>query len=322
MAGIQDVARQAGVSQSTVSYVLSGRRPISEATRERVLKAIKDLNYRPHAGARALASSTTHVMGLVTPLRPGVNVDVIMQFVAGIATRARTYDYDVLLVTEQDARGIESVSLRSMVDGFIVMDVEARDARLPTLAKLRQPSVLIGLPDDPGNLSCIDFDFETAGRLAVRRLAEGGHTQVALIGPPPEVLSRGTSYAIRMARGVKHEAAARNVGLQEVACEDDPVAASLIVDDVIAAGNTGLVVHNESALPGVLSALTRRATNGADPVEVVAVGPKSLLLAPLVPMSVIDIPGTTIGATAVDMLMAQLKESGLPERRLVAPRVQ
>ena len=57
MAGIQEVARKAGVSQSTVSYVLSGRRPISDSTRERVLKAIDELNYRPHAGARALASS-------------------------------------------------------------------------------------------------------------------------------------------------------------------------------------------------------------------------------------------------------------------------
>ena len=56
--------------------------------------------------------------------------------------------------------------------------------------------------------------------------------------------------------------------------------------------------------------------------KVVAIGPKSLLLAPLLPMTVIDIPGTTIGSTAVDMLMAVVNDRALPERRLVAPRVE
>lgn len=320
MAGIQEVARKAGVSQSTVSYVLSGRRPISDSTRERVMKAIDELNYRPHAGARALASSKTHVLGLVTPLRPGVNVDVIMQFVAGIATRARHYEHDVLLVTEPDASGIEGVSLRSMVDGFIVMDVESRDSRLPTLAALRQPSVLIGMPEDPGTLSCIDFDFESAGSMAVRKLA--GHTRIALIGSSPAVHSRGTSYAVRLARGAEREAAAQHIELQRLACGHDPMEASPLIDELVESGITGLIVHNEAALPGVISALARRGPGAAHSIQVVAIGPKSLLLAPLLPMTVIDIPGTTIGSTAVDMLMALVNDKSLPERRLVAPRVE
>ena len=69
MATIADVAKAAGVSSSTVSYVLSGKRPISQATRHRVEKAIRDLGFSPHAGARALASSRTNVLGLVVPLR-------------------------------------------------------------------------------------------------------------------------------------------------------------------------------------------------------------------------------------------------------------
>ena len=322
MAGIQEVARKAGVSQSTVSYVLSGRRPISETTRERVLKAIDELNYRPHAGARALASTKTHVLGLVPPLRPGVNEDVIMQFVAGIATRARHYEHDVLLVTEPDASGIEGVSLRSMVDGFIVMDVESRDSRLPTLAALRQPSVLIGMPEDPGSLSCIDFDFENAGSMAVRKLAAAGHTRIALIGSSPAVHSRGTSYAVRLARGAEREAEAHHIALQRLACGDDPLEASPLIDELVESGITGLIVHNEAALPGVITALARRGPEVANSVAVVAIGPKSLLLAPLLPMTVIDIPGTTIGSTAVDMLMGLINDRSLPERRLVAPRVE
>lgn len=56
MVKITDVARRAGVSPSTVSYALSGKRPISDATRRRVEAAARDLGYRPHAAARAVAA--------------------------------------------------------------------------------------------------------------------------------------------------------------------------------------------------------------------------------------------------------------------------
>src|SRR6478735_8941173 len=71
----KDVARLAGVSQSTVSYVMSGNRPISEGTRRRVLEAIEALTYQPNAGARALASQRTRVIGLmVVPVHgPGMD---------------------------------------------------------------------------------------------------------------------------------------------------------------------------------------------------------------------------------------------------------
>lgn len=321
MAGIQDVAKKAGVSQSTVSYVLSGRRPISDGTRAKVLRAIEELNYQPHAGARALASSRTHVLGLVTPLRAGVDVNVIMQFVAGIATRARHYDHDVLLVTERDASGIESMSRRSMVDGFIVMDVESRDTRIEALMGLRQPSVLIGLPEDPGSLSCIDFDFEAAGAMAVRQLATNGHKRAALIGSPPEVHTRGTSYAVRLAAGVEREAARRGIDVQRFASSADPAETNALLDRLITEGVTGLVVHNESALPGVVTDITSRGASVMEQTQIVAIGPKALMFAPQLNFTVIDIPGTAIGANAVDMLMDRLEHDALPERRLVAPRV-
>ena len=72
----KDVARIAGVSQSTVSYVMSGKRPISERTRQRVLAAMEQLTYEPNAGARALASQRTRVIGLVVPFGSGATPPV------------------------------------------------------------------------------------------------------------------------------------------------------------------------------------------------------------------------------------------------------
>ena len=138
----------------------------------------------------------------MAPLRVDVNVGVIMQFVTGVVTRARDFEHDVLLLTQDDHAGVERVAAGSMVDAVIMMDVEAEDPRLPILRRQRQPAVLIGLPRDAAGLSCVDLDFEAAGRQAVDHLAGLGHRQVALIGSPRVVLDRHTTYAAAHGRGL------------------------------------------------------------------------------------------------------------------------
>jgi len=323
VATIEDVAKAAGVSASTVSYVLSGKRSISAPTRRRVEHAIATLGYRPHAGARALASSRTNVIGLMAPLRSGVDVSVIMQFVTGVATHARDVDHDVLLLTQDDAGGIERVAAGSMVDAIIVMDVEADDPRLPVLQALRQPTVLIGLPRDPAGLSCVDLDFEAVGRLGARRLVDDGHREVALIGSPPEVLDRHTSYADRVVRGFRRACTDAGVPYDVVPCEPTPDGARRAVDAVLdgAPQTTGLVVHNERALPHVLARLAERGRDVPGDVAVVAICPTDVALAQRIPLTSIDIPGELIGGVAVDMVVARLGGGQPAETRLIAPEL-
>ncbi len=318
---IDDVARAAGVSTSTVSYVLSGKRPISAPTRQRVERAIRDLGYRPHAGARALASSRTNVLALMAPLRVDVNVSVIMQFVTGVVTAARTFDHDVLLLTADEIAGMERVANGSMVDALVMMDIEADDPRVPVLAGLSQPAVLIGLPRDPEGLSCVDLDFEAAGHLAVRHLARLGHRQVALLGSPQAVLDRHTSYAERMIRGFTRGAAESGLtGLVEP-CESSMSGAVAAVDRVLAAlpDVTALVVHNEVALPWVLATLRERGRHVPDDVSVVAVCPPDVAVGQALPLTNVDIPAHTIGKVAVEMAMARVERDEPAETRLIAP---
>ena len=111
MATLADVARHAGVAASTVSYVLSGKRPVSEETRERVARSIELLGYQPHAGARALASAKSNVLALVMPLRKDLYVPVMMEIAIGVVTKARGYGYDVLLLTnDEGSEGIRRVA--------------------------------------------------------------------------------------------------------------------------------------------------------------------------------------------------------------------
>jgi DNA-binding LacI/PurR family transcriptional regulator len=102
VATLADVARHAGVAASTVSYVLSGKRPVAAETKRRVLDSIQLLNYHPHAGARALASSRSSVLAMFVPLHPDQYVPVMMEIAIGVTTAARDYGYDVLLLTNEE----------------------------------------------------------------------------------------------------------------------------------------------------------------------------------------------------------------------------
>ncbi|WAP52989.1 LacI family DNA-binding transcriptional regulator [Arthrobacter sp. ATA002] len=324
MPTMSEVARAAGVSTSTVSYVLSGKRSISEETRRQVQEAVSRLGYSPHAGARSLASNRSNVLGLMAPLRADVNVSVVMQFVAAVVSAAREFDQDVLLLTQDDAEGIERVTSRSMVDGLIMMDIEAADPRIPRLAKLRKPAVLIGLPDDAQGLSCVDFDFASASKIAVRHLADLGHQSVAFIGSPPASLARHATYADRAASGF--EQACRDAGLGCSLHASGATSADLgeVLDHIFRSGRgdsavTGLVVHNEALVPMLREALAGIGLSVPDDVSVVAVAPVDVATASARPWTAVSIPAREIGRAAVEMVMDRLNSDKPVELRLILP---
>ncbi|MEV0174171.1 LacI family DNA-binding transcriptional regulator [Streptomyces sp. NPDC050803] len=102
MVTIADVARRAGVSTSTVSYVLNGRTSVSEETRRRVRRSAAELGYHPNAGARALAGRRSHIIALVMPLRTDMYVPVMMEIAVSATSTARHHGHDVLLITSDE----------------------------------------------------------------------------------------------------------------------------------------------------------------------------------------------------------------------------
>jgi DNA-binding LacI/PurR family transcriptional regulator len=322
MPTINDVARAAGVSASTVSYVLSGRRPISAQTRARVQAAIAELGFHPHAGARALASSKTNVLALVAPLRVDVNVPVIMQFATAVVTAARTHNHDVLLLTKDEGTvGLERVAHSTMVDALIVMDVERDDVRIPALRRLKQPSVLIGLPTDPAGTACVDLDFAEAAAESLRHLAWHGHRRIALVGPSPAVYRRGTSYADRFLTGFTEASAA--LGLQTMAHPCEPgtegVRACLADIDAELPGTTALVVHNEEALRPLLDHLRASGRRVPDDLSIVAVCPRDVAVTMPFALTSVDIPAHDVGTLAVETAMRLLDGRHIDQIRLLAP---
>ncbi|MFF4259041.1 LacI family DNA-binding transcriptional regulator [Streptomyces sp. NPDC001663] len=324
MVKITDVARHAGVSPSTVSYALSGKRPISEETRQRVEAAARELGYRPHAGARALASSRSNVLALVIPLRAGIHVPVVMQFAVSVVTTARKHDHDVLLLTQEEGEeGLRRVADTALVDALIVMDVQLHDPRLPLLRSLERPSVMIGFPADSEGLTCIDLDFKAAGEACVEHLARLGHRAVALVGSPPEVYVRQTAFAQRVVQGFT--AAADRGGLSSSVhpCEASPAAARLVAEQLLREqpALTGVVVHNEPVLEPLVDAFEQLGLRVPGDLSVTAICPDELAESVRVPVTSVALPSAEVGEQAVELLMRKLGGSTVPEATLLPPHL-
>jgi DNA-binding LacI/PurR family transcriptional regulator len=274
----RDVARLAGVSQSTVSYVLSGKRTISPRTRERVQAAIEQLTYQPNAGARALASRRTRVIAIVVAFGGTADGAGLLPFLETITQCARERDHDVLLVGAQEgADALTRLDGRSQCDAVVLMEIEAEDERIAAISGLRIPVILIGVPNASDRLHCVDVDFEEAGRLAVREVAETGRRQVAVIGYPPEAVRRDLNYVARFQRGVDQAVAEARLDCELIA----PVPATRAgardaVARVVSAGEralreTGLIVPNTAAIQEVLRGLRAHGLAPGRDVPVVGV---------------------------------------------------
>ncbi|MEU3424122.1 LacI family DNA-binding transcriptional regulator [Streptomyces gardneri] len=331
MVTLADVARHAGVSASTVSYVLSGKRSISAPTRERIQHSIDALGYRPHAGARALASSRTDILALMMPLRTGLYVPVMMEIAMAVTTTARSHGYDVLLLTgEEGPEAVRRVEGSAIADAMIVMDVELDDPRLPCLREAERPAVLIGLPAasadtvdsaDSTVLDCVDLDFEAAGARCVEHLAGLGHTGIAVLGEPPAVYARGTGFAARTLTGLRAAAEAHGVGLLHRPVEGTYAAVAAAVTRIFEErpGTTALVVQNEAAVEPLLALLRHQGRAVPEDVSVAAICPDQVAVHASVPLTAVSVPAQEMGRLAVERLVARLRGEAARGTELIAP---
>jgi DNA-binding LacI/PurR family transcriptional regulator len=317
MVTIADVARHAGVSSSTVSYVLSGKRAISEETRQRVQSSVRELGYHPNAGARALAARRSHIVALMVPLRTDVYVPVMMEIAISVTMAARQHGYDVLLITNDEGPdGVRRIAGSGLADGLIMMDVELDDERIPVLRSLGTQAALIGLADDARGLSCVDHDFVTAGALCADHLADLGHREVAFIGYGSGVYHRHAGYAERTLTGFRGRAEQRGLRFLHRSCEGtyESTAGTLarILDD--RPGTTGFVVQNEGAIGPLLTLLRSSGRTVPEDVSVIALCQDQLAEQFAPRLTAVTGSAQELGRVAVEQIMRRLTAAGAGDR--------
>lgn len=200
---LADVAQAAGVSVTTASFVLNRRHAgIPADTQGRVRSAARQLGYRPHAAARALATGRTHRIGIVLnqPESFGAGDTYFGEVLAGITECALRHNYNLLLHAAHypDWRDLCADILGGSSDGVLLVGRFASDELTPALLDSGFPTTCLSYEiPHPGCVS-VDCRNEEGGYLAARHLLELGHRHLALFYPGYEL-----SWGEERRRGVQ-----------------------------------------------------------------------------------------------------------------------
>ena len=199
---IKDVAKAAGVSPSTVTRVIQNKSTISDETKKRVRKAMKELNYHPNLNARSLVSSYTQVIGLVLP----DDSDVFYQnpffpsVLRGIAQVASENHYAIQIATGKDAKerlnAISQMVYGKRVDGLIFLYAQENDPLVQLVAEDQFPFLILGKSLSPF-IPLVDNDNVQAGFDATEYFIKKGCKRIAFIGGTKRLfvtLDRLTGY--------------------------------------------------------------------------------------------------------------------------------
>lgn len=324
-ATIRDVARIAGVTPSTVSYALSGKRAISEETRERIQRAIEELDFTPNAGARALALSQTNVLGLFLQFQEDEFAPAMLQYVLPVSTSARTHGFDLLMVTDPDVdAAIRRTTSSAMVDGVVLLDVTYDDPRLEPLRQTKQPVALIGYARDAGGFDAVDLDFGEAARMALDHLVELGHREILLITPPRHVSDRGGSYSWRFRDAAAERAARHGIELHVVEGESRQPGLGAVVTAALDRfrAATALLVHNDATVAALPTLLRERGISVPDDLSVVGIFSAEFGSAFSLPYTAVDTRPDVLGEWAVTRLVQRIADpvkADAPRVRLIEP---
>ncbi|MEU4836124.1 LacI family DNA-binding transcriptional regulator [Streptosporangium sp. NPDC023615] len=231
------MAQRAGGSRSTVSYALSGRRPVSPGTERRVQAVIGELGHRPDTAARALKEGRTRTIGLVIPPASRRPTGMRLDFVASVVDAAARADLDVLLspsAGEHD-RSFERVVTGRRVDGVILIEIRLEGERVARLRHSGLPFAGIGRTGHPEEMSWVDIDYETLIARCVEHLADLGHREVALVDRNAELVTAGYGPGQRAQSGFAGAVASRGLEGVQVCCADGPQAGQARVEQPLAA---------------------------------------------------------------------------------------
>lgn len=191
-ATIKDVARLAGVSTAAVTMAVHGRPGVSDATRTRILRVAGDLGWTPNQAARSLSSRALHTVGLAIarPARLLGLEPFYMEFISGIESVLVRNSCSLLLrlVEPEDEVQVHREWWQgNRVNGSILVDLRVDDLRVPALAAIGLPAVVVGHPSLAGPFTSVWTDDAAAVVEAVRYLAALGHRRVARVSGPAEL---------------------------------------------------------------------------------------------------------------------------------------
>lgn len=316
-----DVARVAGVSQTTVSLVLNGtgaaQRRVGEEVSQRVLRAIELTGYAANPIAQSLAGGRTSIIGVYTyePVFPHDARDFYYPFLEGMEDEAQRLGVDLLLFTSmtqanRSLTGGAGVHRLRVADGCVLLGRHSYPEDLVELMRRDFPFAFVGRREAPGGrvpFAGASYDVATQG--VVEHLLHLGHRRVALV-------SEYTGHESVEDRARGYRRAMTGAGLQPVTFDRGEQAAGDIVDALISSGMTAAVATPDLAAPLRLAALGRGLSVPGD-LSMARLGDPEIPEGLDVDWTGFLIPRAEMGAEALRIVMRQLSAAGDADQTLI-----
>ncbi|MFD0051515.1 LacI family DNA-binding transcriptional regulator [Actinomycetes bacterium NPDC127524] len=320
---IYDIARAANVSKSTVSRVLNNQTNISPESRERVLKAIEQLNYQPSKLARALSSGFDAIMVLSRPAKTTENNPFFSEIIHTISTMSEEENFDLILQTSKDSRDdlqkcVTKIK-EKMIKGIIMLSSPADESFFQQIDQFNIPIVVIGKVDGNfRNVFSVDTNNYQDSFDLTQYLIDRGHRDIACLHSPLD-------YHVSIDRLEGFIGCMRANGLEvnnEWIIDSGYTvdAAHLAAKTLIAGTMPSAVVATDDLK--VMSIYKIAAEKGISiPEDLSVVGYSNPNIYPFLSPSLTckEIPVKKLGDIAAKVLFSKIKEGSNPERQTIIP---
>lgn len=322
---IEDIARRAGVSHTTVSRALRDSPLISPEVREEIKRLAREMNYVPNAIAQSLQNQRTNTIGVVVT---SIADPFYAEVVEGIEQVARSAGLSVLLSAshrdvEQEIAAIDNF-YRRRVDGILLADSRIRQQDMKQLGQIAAPIVLINsqTKEQSKMFHSVEIDDRLGGQMAVEHLISLGHTAIGYLGVGDR--SRSNEQRLEGYRMALTKAGLRLIDDWIVISDEDFTRTSDVdsgqhmLPKLVAAGVTSICCYNDMIAIGALLACQELGISV--PQELSLVGFDGIALSRYVtpPLTTIRQPMLDIGGNAAQMLLDLLQEKDV-ENRVLSP---
>lgn len=323
---MKDIAREMGISVVTVSKVLRNHPDIGERTRSRVLKRMKELNYRPNLAARSLSTGRTMSIGLVVP-------DLLHPFFARIAAivsaQLRKQNYGIVISSSEDDPELERQEIEQLiarqVDVLLIASAQKSPRGFRYIDQQKVPYVLIDRAFPGLKANFVGIDDVAAGVLATRHLIEQGCLRIAHVRGPDVSTALGRLDGFHRALAAAHRKplAGHIVTVGSSADHRGERGGHACTRELLAHKSPpdGIFCFNDPIAMGAMRAILEAGLRIPEDIAVVGCGNLSYSDFLRVPLSSIDQDSQKLGerAAAIAMQLARGAEPPRSKSEIIAP---
>lgn len=322
---INDIAKAAKVSPSTVSRTIANNPRISERTREKIYKLMKEMNYHPNMIARSLAKKSTKIIGVVVTgsTEKAFQHPFFPEILRGIASVAYKNKYKILISSvnsaKEEKKVVNEFAKSGITAGIILLASRVKNPSIGELMEIGFPFVVVGRPENEREVNWVDNDNVSIGYDLTKHFIEMGHKEIAFLGASPEfivTLDRLKGYKKAL---TDHNIPVKNELIVEGKFVDDTGYG--LMQELLDKGimPTGVIACDDLLAFGAIKLLNERKLKVPDDIAVAGFNnvPLDEYFNP--PLTSVDVNAFSLGAKAFDLLIANIDSEYKSVDRAMVP---